>query len=97
MTVVQSELATEVAALLAPALGGSEGDRSAGLASGRAPVDRLWSLLSGYRKVGGLARYPDDELESDLAREIALVLRGNRPLQARVQQLLAEEYGARSA
>jgi hypothetical protein len=97
MTVVQSELATEVAALLAPALGGSDGGRAPGFDSGRAPVDHLWSLLSGYPKVRGLARQPDDDLESDLAREIARVLHGNRPLQARVQQLLAEEYGARSA
>ena len=99
MSVVQSELAGDVAALLAPAMTGMERrGPGSGLDSGNPQVDRLWSLLSGYPKVRGLARHPDDdELEADLAREIARVLHGNRPLVARVQQLLAEACGARTA
>jgi hypothetical protein len=83
MSAVQSEVAGEIAALLASAL-------TDGL-DGSPQVERLWLLLSGYPTIRGVARHPeDDELEADLTREIGRVLRDNRPLANRVTQLVSE-------
>jgi hypothetical protein len=83
MSAVQSEVAGQIAALLAPALVEGVEDRP--------EVERLWSLLRGYPTIRGAARDPqDDELEADLTREIGRVLRDNRPLAIRVTQLVGE-------
>jgi hypothetical protein len=96
MNAVRSEVSGEIAAVLAPAVAAADG-RAAEIEFASPQLRHLWSLLSGYPKIRSLARFPDDELEEDLAREVERVLHGNRPLQARVAQLLAEEHGARTA
>jgi hypothetical protein len=89
MNAVMTEVAAEAASLLAPFL--TRGVASDGGPSAPGdPVNRLWSLLSGYPKVRSAAATGDEYLREDLTREIGRVLGHNGPLLARVRELVGQ-------